>query len=243
MPDDPPIAIVLETAYGRMIVNRHDNHRVANLVRSGRAHDHREIELLAHCVALWGGQGVVLDVGANVGTHTLALAAVIGPGRQVHAFEPQRAIFHMLAGSVALNGRVNVRCHNIALGERDGDIALPGIDYTAPQNFGAVSFAAAPPPRPGWDSVPIRRLDGLGFQDVALIKIDVEGMEMRVLDGAAETIQRTRPLIYIEHSHVDAVALKARIEAWGYAAHPDDINFVCIPRELAGKIPVNARQA
>jgi FkbM family methyltransferase len=241
---DTPFAIVLPTIYGRMIVNRHDSNRANALLKTGRAPDHGDIATLSNCLRLRGGQGMVVDVGSNVGTHSLAFAAVIGEHRMVHAFEPQRIIFNMLCGSVALNGVMNVHCHNVALGDRDGRIAAPPVDYSKPFNFGAVEFGRAL----GADVedaeyVRLARLDSFQFDSVALLKIDVEGMEMQVLDGAMETIRRTRPILYIEYHMVDRHALKARIESWGYSVYTNNINYLCIPSELADAIPVQVSGA
>jgi FkbM family methyltransferase len=230
-----------------MIVNRHDEHRVRRLIATGRAHDHADIEILAQCLRLRGGDGMVIDAGASIGTHALALAAVIGPRRKLQAFEPQRQIFNMLAGSAALNAATNIVCHNVALGDRDGRIEAPQFDYDQPLNFGAVEFGGvqrerlsqlpcADPERV--EFVPLARLDSFGFEPVALLKIDVEGMEMLVLDGAAETIARDRPILFVEHHKVDREALARRIAAWGYAVYPQDINFLCIPSELTDVIRV-----
>ncbi|HEY5008202.1 MAG TPA: FkbM family methyltransferase [Caulobacteraceae bacterium] len=244
---ETPFSIVLPTVYGQMIVNRHDTKRTQALISTGRAHDHEEIAMLTTCLKLRGGDGMVVDAGSNVGTHALAFAAAIGPGRPVHAFEPQRLIFNMLAGNVALNAATNIHCHNVALGDRDGRIAAPQFDYTKPLNFGAVEFGGVQreplEQQPGDDParrehVPLARLDSFQFGPIALLKIDVEGMEMQLLDGATQTVQRTRPIIYVEYHKSDGAALSARVSAWDYAVYLSALNYLCIPAELAEVIPV-----
>jgi len=115
---------------------------------------------------------------------------VLQPGGKIHAFEAQRMIFNMLAGSVALNALENIVCHNVAIGDREGSIELPQFDYFRELNFGSVELGDEQRERltqqRGHDPkkiehVPLRTIDGFGFENVALIKIDVEGMEMQVL--------------------------------------------------------------
>jgi len=83
----------------------------------------------------------VLDVGANVGTHTIPLAGMVGPTGIVHAFEPQRITHQLLCANIALNGHLNVHAHNAGVGAREGRMVvphLPSLDH--PANFGAFSL-------------------------------------------------------------------------------------------------------
>src|SRR5262245_33988737 len=78
----------------------------------------------------------VLDAGGNVGAHTICFAKEVGPGGKVIAVEPQRAIFHMLCGNLALNKHSNVVALHSALGATSGTTRVPRIDYTKGSNFG-----------------------------------------------------------------------------------------------------------
>jgi len=149
-----------------------------------------------------GPGGVAVDVGANIGTHTLALAEMAGPTGRVYSFEPQRALFNLLCGNLALNRATNVRARHAAVGEAAGAIETPPIDYGAAGafNFGAVSLADAAGYPPGGETVELITLDSLALDRCDLLKIDVEGMERPVLAGAAETLRRTAPVIYLENN-------------------------------------------
>ncbi|WP_448204850.1 FkbM family methyltransferase [Azospirillum sp. sgz302134] len=240
-----PFAIVVPTVYGQMIVNRHDINQANALLKTGRAVDHAEIDLLAQILRRWGTELTVLDIGANFGTYSMALVHAVGARGKVHAFEAQRIIFNMLAGSVALNGITNIHCHNMAVGDREGSIPLPQFDYDRPLNFGSVELG--PVQREPLsqerrydaeqaEDVPLTTIDRFAFSRVGLIKIDVEGMEMAVLDGAAETIARCRPVLYVEFLKSDAEAMRKRLEAMAYTVHVIAMNYLCIPQEAAGRI-------
>ena len=68
---------------------------------------------------------IVLEVGANIGAHTLFLAKAVGPQGAVLAFEPQRVVFQTLCANMALNSITNVRCQQAALGRGAGQPARP----------------------------------------------------------------------------------------------------------------------
>lgn len=131
----------------------------------------------------------VIDAGAHIGTHTLALAKLAGPEGRVYAFEPQRKIYRELVYNMRLNGAANVVPLRVALGERAGVIEMA---QATPGNEGGTQVGL------GGDRAELRTLDSFGFRNVSFIKIDVEGFEDQVLDGARQTIQRNRPAILIE---------------------------------------------
>lgn len=127
---------------------------------------------------------VVLDVGANVGLTTLVAARAVGEGGKVYAFEPHPAVFAFLKDNLALNGAANVVAENVALGDREGTVRISDM-RSDDHNFVDSSGAGI--------EVPQRRLDRLdtGERRVSLLKIDVEGYERFVLEGAARTLERT----------------------------------------------------
>jgi FkbM family methyltransferase len=138
---------------------------------------------------------VVAEIGANIGAHTVALAAMVGPEGRVLALEPQRVLFQMLCANVALGGHANVHAHHAAGGREEGHIHVPGIDYAAEGNFGGVALGGY---RKG-ARVRVARLDDLGLGACHFLKIDVEGMEGEVIAGAEETIGEFRPVLYVEN--------------------------------------------
>lgn len=150
------------------------------------------------------GDGVALDVGANIGL-TSVLLARCGPG-PVYAFEPHPATFGYLEKTIAANGLTNVTPVNLALGAEaetlpffvDEDSSASHV--VSPQNDG----------RDGSITVPISTVDAFAAdlgRPVSFIKIDAEGAEPDVLKGAEATLQRDRPGVFVEFNLFTLMAL------------------------------------
>jgi FkbM family methyltransferase len=139
----------------------------------------------------------VIDIGANFGYHSLEFADMVAHGH-VHSFEPQRLVYYQLCGNVFANGYANVTAHNIALGEKSGQLKMENIDYWSQDTINVGNSHLNAYTQGGYNWVDVRTLDSYNFTDVAMIKIDVQGYEPQVLDGAIMTIQQNRPTIFIE---------------------------------------------
>jgi len=200
--------------------------------------------------------GLVVDVGANIGTHTVALAKRVTRTGAVFALEPQPLTYQLLCANVALNALVNVQCLNAAASDEAGEIRMPVLDPTKPNNFGAVRAEGHTSGRP----VPVVKIDDLGLPQCRLIKIDVEGMEPRVLAGASRVITKHRPVLFVEnnqeeHSAPVLAALKdLGYNAWWHIAsyynphnffgneenifpnHYPEANLLCFPKEATVNI-------
>ncbi len=163
----------------------------------------------------------VVDIGANIGTHTLAFARLVGERGRVFAFEPQRVVAQVLAANVALNSLTNVHTYHLGVGAKDGTLWLADIDYSRGGNFGGVSLdAVARPqgdPRPKYRVAVVRLDDFYDQPRLDLIKIDVEGMEADVLRGAGGLIQQHKPVIYAENDRPEkSPELIGLIRSHGY---------------------------
>jgi hypothetical protein len=105
--------VVAYSKHGPIIINSFDRFIGASILKTGGWEEHN-IDLLVQMLSLklQSKQRVrYYDVGANIGTHVLALAKRFGPKIEVRAFEAQPAIFHMLCGTLALNGLLTVSAH------------------------------------------------------------------------------------------------------------------------------------
>jgi FkbM family methyltransferase len=139
---------------------------------------------------------VVLDVGANIGVHTVYFAGVVGPTGHVIAFEPQRLVYQTLCANLALNSLGNVEAINMGVGVSSGVLSLPRLDYSSEHNFGGASLGV----NQGGDEVSVITLDSLDLSSVFLLKVDVEGMELDVLRGGEALLSRCRPVLYVENA-------------------------------------------
>lgn len=224
---------IVETAKGPWLCLRSDHN--AQSRRSGNLGHEQEINWLREVLS-GISQPVFLDIGAHNGLFSLQLHDLC---RQIYAWEPQRIVFNLLAGTVALNSWTNVFVHNEALGDADGMIPVPTYDYSEPANFGGVWFGELDAPkqnvgqeRKAWngDLAPIKRLDSYTFPKVDAIKIDVEGMEMDVLRGGSDTIRKFHPAILIEHCVTGIGVLSGWLEAEGYTCCDLGGDLACIVR-------------
>ena len=109
--------------HGIFMFSRNDNFVGRGLDLYGEWCDF-EIQLLRNYIKFGD---TVIDVGANIGTHAVAFGNMVGPMGAVHAFEPQRRLFTMLSGNVALNALEQVVCHQAAVGDSHGRDRAPVV--------------------------------------------------------------------------------------------------------------------
>lgn len=155
---------------------------------------------------------LVLDIGANIGNHSLFLAAVAQC--QVHAFEPNAALCDALNESVRRNGfSSRVTVHRVGVGSEPGKARFANISDS---NLGgqSLTFEGADP-----GEIEVIPLDDLSFEKpIRAMKIDVEGMELAVLKGAAELIARDHPSLYVEcQAEEDFDAIQSWLAPYGYS--------------------------
>lgn len=126
-----------------------------------------------------------VDIGAHVGTYTLSLAQ---RAAGVHAFECSPRTYNFLCANIALHGLdYRVKTYNVALGHQTGTTRYYIRSGDGGGN-GCLEFEKDRSNR--FVEVPMKRLDDYNLENVGLIKIDVEGYEKQVLQGAQETLRR-----------------------------------------------------
>jgi FkbM family methyltransferase len=200
--------------HGRMIYNINDIYVGRSLDLYGE-YSEGETEVFAQLV---NPGDVVIEVGANIGTSTVWFGKRVGPTGAVVALEPQRVVFQILCANVALNGLTNVNAIQQAVGAQRGSINVPMIKIDAPNNFGGLELTD--PAAPRGQQVPLVRLDDLRLGRCNLLKVDVEGMELAVLQGGADLIRRCRPILYVENDrpHLSDPLVRF-IDSLGYDAY------------------------
>lgn len=244
-----PVAFVLaSTAHGSMLVNRFDYHEY----QPGRAYgvgqqllafsrfEPQEVELVLKLLQArkqCHGPGVLaVDCGANIGIHTIEWAKLMTGWGEVLAFEAQERIFYALAGNITLNNCFNARAIWAALGETAGEIGVPLPNYTQPSSFGSLEirqnakteFIGQKIDYNHLVKTRMMSLDELNLARLDLVKIDVEGMEIDVLNGAQQTLRKFRPIMVIEKIKSDVAQLEALLESWGYVLWTVGINFLAV---------------
>jgi len=200
MGDSVGTVITGECRYGTMSFLRHDL-TIGRSLRDYGEWAQAEVDSLLRGIP---PGGMVWDVGANVGTHTLAFARRVGPSGRVYAFEPQRTLFELLRTNVERNGLSGIcRLLDTGLADAPGEMVVPTLDYARPSHPGGVALLPASPGSAG-ERVRVTTLDLCRPDACDLIKVDVEGMELQVLTGARATLSRFRPLVSIECWSVEA---------------------------------------
>jgi FkbM family methyltransferase len=195
--------------HGLTLYNTHDKYIGRSLELYGEF-SQLEVELFEQIVR---PGGVVVEAGANIGVHTVPLARLVGESGRVYAFEPQGVVFQTLCANVALAGLTNVHGHHAAVGETAGEVVIPPLDYRQENNFGGLGLGEF---KQG-EKVPLLTIDSLNLPACHFLKADVEGMELAVLRGARATIEKFRPLLYVENDRPEKSApLLQQIRELGY---------------------------
>jgi FkbM family methyltransferase len=237
--DPPDLSISLglyNCRYGMILAPSTDNVIGRSLSLYGEWAEH-ELSVLRRYVV---PETTVIDVGANIGTHTLAFSQWVRGGRVI-AIEAQPVLSRVLKLNCANNKCFNVQVVNAVCGQEAGFVRFY-MDYMKENNFGAVSFTAKKKHflELLWlrrnrfryaTRVPVIPLDELfDGKPVSLIKIDVEGMELDVLRGARNLLASTRPAVFFEqttaHRLVDTRLFLTRVgyRLFWLETHPFNLN-------------------
>lgn len=163
-----------------------------------------ELPLQEYFASVVRAGDVVLDVGANVGWHSIAFGRLVGPSGAVVAFEPNPSVRQRLLFNRALNRLSWLRVMEAALSDRAGDVVFHGP--AAEDATSGDGHIIANPDSAGQDAVRVaaKRLDDLwadlGLSRLDFIKIDIEGWEWNALEGGRRVIAEYRPTIVFEHN-------------------------------------------
>ncbi len=146
--------------------------------------------------------GTALDIGANVGVFSVAMALAVGTSGRVLAFEPQPPIFLLLERNLAAHGLTQAEAHRAIVFSSEGESEF--LDMRTPPPGRLVNFSGfgigtrTYGDFGGTTATPVRTVDGLSLDHCDLIKVDVEGAESHVLAGAPRTLAACRPVLSVE---------------------------------------------
>jgi FkbM family methyltransferase len=176
--------------------------------------------------------GTAIDVGANRGVFAYAFSRIAD---RVEAFEPNPDCAAFAQRMLAARARV----HALALGDTNGraDLVVPVSEQGEALHLGgSLGQAGGGHEETVRFPVEVRTLDSYRFEDVRVVKVDVEGSELAVVEGGRQTIQRDRPALIVElltGAHANPVAVTEQICAsFGYAA-----KLATIDREIVDALP------
>jgi FkbM family methyltransferase len=247
---DPKLHRAVDGRYGRIVFLANDIGAIGQSLALYGEWAENELNFVRQFIQ---PGATVLDVGAYVGTHTLAFARFVGSEGRVVAFEPMPATFEVLKENVLANNLVNVCLKRAAAGDRTGFIEIPETDVAGEASFGSTSLKGRHideqenPEETAFlqtkaAKVPVITIDDLRLASCSFIKIDAEGMESAVIRGAANTIRLHTPTIYAEcNSVADGWKTVEQLQALGYevrlhivdAFAPD--NFFGVQQNIFGQ--------
>jgi FkbM family methyltransferase len=192
------------------------------------------LDLLRDFCRKTGRTELMIDVGANIGNHTVALAPIF---KRVEAVEPHPVLFRVLEANTIYNRLAHVRCHNVGLADENASATLTA----APDNHALNRVrerAQLPPETFGLTSgqfsdeyaIELRSarefVGRFGSQlDRTFIKIDVEGMEQEIIVALEPLLRQYKPLVGFEwftHSQTQLTQIVRSIpgyEVWGIRVH------------------------
>ena len=168
---------------------------------------------------------VMIDAGANIGLFTVLAAARVGSHGQVIACEPSPATMGLLRDNVARNDFGWVELREVALAEQPGRLEMQVFE----PGSGFSSFAPAGSSRASSIAVEVTTLDEVAgplLERTRLVKLDVEGAELRALRGAGALLERARPdfIVELEPEHLErqgssVAEVQALFDDAGYVGH------------------------
>jgi FkbM family methyltransferase len=188
---------------------------------------------------------VALDIGANFGFCTYKFSNFF---KQVIGFEPVKEVYDCLVENI---DKDNCILHNYALGNKSDLVLMLNQRKRQGQNQIIDNVVAKEMPSKKSkgskfeiiENVQVKPLDELNLQNISMIKIDVEGFEGNVIEGAKETIRRNKPIMGIEKTSIDSLFTKREVnidkqmEELGYFHYKTygkhSTNNIYLPKEYA----------
>ena len=155
-----------------------------------------------------------LDIGAHTGTYAISLASA---SKEVVAFEPQRATYYALCGSVAASGlSPTIVCHQCGLGAEE-QVGKQTLNIVSNDGGGSSLLPGEHEKVLSEETIEVRTLDSFHLENVGFIKMDVENNELNVLRGALDTLRESSyPPILFESNGPNPTLFGFLKESLGY---------------------------
>jgi FkbM family methyltransferase len=242
--------VLAASDHGAMIVSRLDyciessgaGFGVGYQILEHGAYDAGEVSLAVQILYLrrqYFGDGVLaIDCGANIGVHTIEWSKRMVGWGTVLAIEAQERVHYALAGNIALNNCFNASALNAAVTDTPGILMVPQPDYLTSASFGSLELRQSPNNEFIGQQInyadeslrPVQAItiDSLKLPRIDFMKIDIEGMEMEALLGAAHSISHSKPALLIEATKTDIKKLQEWLAAREYRVYPLGINILAV---------------
>lgn len=171
----------------------------------------------------------IIDIGANIGYHTFYMAKLVGPEGLVYAIEPTNWAIKKIKKNLSLNPSIN----NVIIAQlclSDKSLGIQRLSFQS-------SYRLDNHDERELESVEVLTLDdfirNFGIEEVDFVKLDVDGFEGKILDGALECIKRNRPIILFELNPTEIVqtdhtvsGIFELLENFGYQLYDDDLRIL-----------------
>jgi len=199
---------IVNTIYGKIVININDRF-IGKSFSENKYWGIEDIKVISKFIdyKCKNKERIIFyDVGANIGSHTLALSKIFNNKIFIRSFEAQYTVHNMLKETIKINNLSNIKLYHNAVSDKDGEIIkieLP--DYSKINNFGGLELV-----KPyensdnnllnkngAFEEVKTISLDSFD-EEVDFIKMDIEGMEHSALKGSKELILKYRPYLYVE---------------------------------------------
>ena len=163
----------------------------------------------------------IIEVGSNIGTHTIPLAKHVSKGGLVYAIEPQYQNHKLLLKNIKDNGLDNIKILKVAISSKEGEAYMNTFDEKMTSNYGdskifSSNFKNA-------ESVHVKTLDQLFYKEIEekkpikLIKCDAQGQELNIILGSRKIIDMYKPYLYLENDDINtSKSLIEEIKGMGY---------------------------
>jgi FkbM family methyltransferase len=247
---------VLPTKHGQLIASTLDDgggYGVGYQLMQKQEYDGETVKLLKRLIGFrrqaYGDGVVAVDCGANIGVFSVEMARhMLAPTQGVSientwgsviSIEAQERIYYALAGNLAINNLFNARAIWSAVGSRGGTMRAPMPDYTRRGSYGSFELRQCPGSenigqqinKETLHTIPMLSLDLLKLPRLDVLKIDVEGMENEVLDGAHVVLDELRPIILAEVIKCNKPRLLDTLKAYDYFVRELGMDVLAIHKD------------
>ena len=149
----------------------------------------------------------VIEVGSNIGTHTIPLAKHLSQGGLLYALEPQSQNYKILIKNINQNDLQNIKVFKIAASNKKSEAYMNLFDENETNNFGDARIFNKT--FTNFEKVSVSTLDELFFHEfnekkkLSLLKCDAQGQETNIINGSKKIIEKFKPLLYVENDNIE----------------------------------------